>query len=64
MKSGYPHESQSLSQMALGTLISLQGVSSVLVGMRKPAYVDDAMGSVSISSETAKSVLSDFSHVT
>jgi hypothetical protein len=31
--------------------------------MRKPAYVDDAMGCVSISSETAKSVLSDFSHV-
>lgn len=36
----------SLSQKALGILIHTPGVSCVLNGMRKPAYVHDSMGAV------------------
>jgi hypothetical protein len=39
---GYHNES--LSRLALWTLTSTPGVSSVLVGMRRPTYVDDALG--------------------
>ncbi len=36
----------SLSRIALGALLSDADVTSVLVGMRRPAYVDDALGAV------------------
>jgi hypothetical protein len=41
---GYPENDDSLSRMALRTLAGLEGMSCVLVGMRQPAYVADAMG--------------------
>lgn len=42
---GYPQTSHSLSQIALGILLNLQGLSCVLNGMRRPSYVADAFGS-------------------
>lgn len=36
----------SLSRIALGALLSEAHVTTVLVGMRRPAYVDDALGAV------------------
>ena len=44
-KDGYPQTSHSLSQIALGILLNLQGLSCVLNGMRRPSYVADAFGS-------------------
>ncbi|MGH9391771.1 MAG: hypothetical protein ACRD1Z_19390, partial [Vicinamibacteria bacterium] len=42
----YPRRNESLSRMALATLVGAPGVSSVLCGMRTPAYVRDAMAAV------------------
>ena len=39
----------SLSRQALATLLSTEGVTAVLVGMRKRAYVEDALGAVGLS---------------
>jgi len=36
-------EAETLSQLAIRALRSTEGVSSVLVGMRRPAYVDDVL---------------------
>ncbi|MBI5521987.1 MAG: aldo/keto reductase [Desulfarculus sp.] len=36
-------QAPSLSQMAIRALRSTEGISSVLVGMRRPAYVDDVL---------------------
>ena len=44
-ESGYPQTSHSLSQLALGILLDLQGLSCVLNGMRRPSYVTDALDS-------------------
>lgn len=41
-EAGYPESSESLSQIALRLLINLDGLSCVLVGMRKVSYVQDA----------------------
>ena len=37
-------QQESLSKKALFALTSTPGVTSVLVGMREPRYVDDALG--------------------
>jgi aryl-alcohol dehydrogenase-like predicted oxidoreductase len=42
VKAGYPESLESLSQIALRLLIHLEGLSCVLVGMRKIRYVQDA----------------------
>jgi hypothetical protein len=36
-------QADTLSQIAIRALRSTAGISSVLVGMRRPAYVDDVM---------------------
>jgi hypothetical protein len=38
---------ESLSRKAIGVLLSTPGVSSALVGMRRPAYVEDVLGVLS-----------------
>lgn len=38
----------SLSRQALATLLSTEGVTSVLVGMRRKPYVEDALGAVAL----------------
>lgn len=45
IEAGYPHDSdaETLSRMAVRVLLSLSGLSSVLVGMRRPAYVRDLL---------------------
>lgn len=40
---GYPQNGESLSRMALNVLASLPGLDCILVGMRRRAYVEDAM---------------------
>ena len=45
-EAGYPQSSESLSQIALRLLTSLDGLSCVLVGMRRHAYVADAFQSI------------------
>ena len=44
IQAGYPARNKSLSRMALGVLSGLEGLSCTLVGMRRPEYVEDAMG--------------------
>ena len=43
-QAGYPPSGESLSRLALNVLLGLEGLSCVLVGMRRPEYVEDAMG--------------------
>jgi len=57
---GYPENGASLSQMALSLLTHLDGVSSVLVGMRRPEYVIDAFGAVELARCDARSILARF----
>jgi hypothetical protein len=47
----------SLSQLALATLLGLEGVSCVLNGMRKPSYVDDSIGAIELEITNATRVL-------
>jgi aryl-alcohol dehydrogenase-like predicted oxidoreductase len=42
-QAGYPDANDSLSQMALRVLAGLDGLSCVLVGMRRAEYVEDVM---------------------
>jgi hypothetical protein len=57
---GYPATGESLSRMAQNVLLSLDGVSCVLVGMRRPEYVEDSMGAVVLSPVDSLSILSRF----
>jgi len=47
-RAGLAPSSNSLSQLALATILNLPGVSCVLNGMRTPAYVDDSFGALSV----------------
>ena len=38
----------SLSRQAIATVLSTDGVTAVLVGMRRKPYVDDALGAVAL----------------
>jgi len=58
--SGYPQRSESLSQMALNVLLGLPGLDSVLCGMRRPGYVDDAMGAVALPPVDGLRILASF----
>ena len=60
-EAGYAAEDRSLSQIALGVLGGLDGLSCTLVGMRRPEYVDDAMGSEMSGSRDGLAVLRAFS---
>lgn len=46
----------SLSRQALATLLSTDGITSVLVGMRRKGYVDDALGAVGLPALDQKAV--------
>jgi aryl-alcohol dehydrogenase-like predicted oxidoreductase len=61
LQAGYPETEHTLSQVALGILISLNGVSCVLNGMRRLAYVNDALGALHLAKVNALSVLQNFS---
>ena len=47
-QAGYPPAGESLSRLALNVLLGLDGLSCVLVGMRRAAYVEDALGAVGL----------------
>jgi aryl-alcohol dehydrogenase-like predicted oxidoreductase len=50
--------------MAANVLLRLDGVSSVLVGMRRPEYVEDSMGAVALEPVDSLSILSRFRQMT
>ena len=59
-QAGYPKSSESLSQIALRLLTSLNGLSCVLVGMRRTTYVQDAFQILHSPSLNALPVLEKF----
>ncbi|MFN8006489.1 MAG: aldo/keto reductase [Terriglobia bacterium] len=59
-EAGYPQTSDSLSQMTLSILLNLEGLSSVLNGMRRPSYVADALGSQLSPRADSVAILRDF----
>ena len=58
---GYSRPQASLSQIAMSLLLNLKGVSCVLNGMRRPAYVRDAMETPGLPAVDALSILQEFS---
>lgn len=54
----------SLSQMSISLVAQLEGVSCVLVGMRRPEYVDDAFGIGDLAGLDARSILARFRSMT
>jgi hypothetical protein len=50
----------SLSQIAMGILLRLEGLSCVLNGMRSPRYVDDALESINTPRVDALQMLEHF----
>ena len=61
LAAGYPPGDESLSCMALRVLADLEGLSCVLVGMRKPRYVDDVLGAAKPDRLDSLSILARFS---
>jgi len=59
-RAGYPATGESLSRMANNVLLHLDGVSCVLVGMRRPEYVEDTMGTVALDPVDSLAILSRF----
>lgn len=59
-EAGYPNRGESLSRMALNVLLGLEGLSCVLVGMRRPEYVEDAMGAAEIERVDSPGILRRF----
>jgi hypothetical protein len=59
-EAGYPKSSESLSQIALRLLTSLDGLSSALVGMRRTTYVPDAFQCLRSPSLDALPILKNF----
>jgi len=59
-RAGYPANAATLSQMALSLITQLDGVSSVLVGMRRPEYVEDSFAATEVSGVDARSILTRF----
>ncbi len=57
---GYPHSNEPLSRIALSLLLQLDGVSSVLNGMRSPAYVEDSMGAPGLPDVEALQIIHKF----
>lgn len=60
-EAGYPPSGESLSRLALNVLLGLEGLSCVLVGMRRPQYVEDAMGAVTLERVDSLGILKAFS---
>lgn len=61
-QAGYPDAKHSLSQMAHTVLLSLEGASCVLNGMRRPEYVADSLGALALPAVNARRVLTRFRH--
>lgn len=59
-RSGVDVSAHTLSQLALGAILNLPGVSCVLNGMRTPAYVQDSFGALDVIMPAARSVLERF----
>jgi hypothetical protein len=59
-KAGCPENDHSLSQVSLNVLMSLEGLSSVLTGMRRRAYVEDSFLAPNLSRVDARSILREF----
>jgi hypothetical protein len=59
-KAGYPERGETLSQMALNVLASLDGLGCVLNGVRKRRYVEDAMAVPGLARVDGLSILSNF----
>jgi len=62
-RAGYPETSESLSRMAINVLVNLPGLSCVLNGMRRPEYVEDAMGVPALTPVDGIRILQDFSQL-
>lgn len=60
LAAGYPRAERSLSRMALDVLAGLEGLSCVLVGMRRREYVDDALGAQQIEGIDSAALLERF----
>lgn len=59
-RSGWSNNSATLSQVALSTLLNLDGLSCVLNGMRRRLYVQDAMESIHLTAIDAIPLLKNF----
>jgi aryl-alcohol dehydrogenase-like predicted oxidoreductase len=60
-QSGYPPSGEPLSRLALNVLLSLDGLSAVLVGMRRREYVEDAVGAAGLPRVDSLEILKRFS---
>jgi len=58
-----PNTEVSLSRMATNVLLNLDGVSSVLVGTRRPEYVEDSMGAVALEPVDSLAILTRFRQI-
>jgi len=59
-EAGYPASNEPLSRMAVRVLLSLPGLSSALVGMRRPEYVKDLMDLPSAPPVSGREILGRF----
>ncbi|MEW5977644.1 MAG: aldo/keto reductase [Acidobacteriota bacterium] len=57
LQAGYPKTDSTLSQMAVNVLLRLKGMSCVLIGMRRPTYVQDAFGSLALGPVASHAIL-------
>jgi aryl-alcohol dehydrogenase-like predicted oxidoreductase len=60
LEAGYPESTAPLSQITLSLLLNLEGLSCVLTGMRRPAYVADAFASLNLPRIDSAVVLKNF----
>jgi aryl-alcohol dehydrogenase-like predicted oxidoreductase len=60
LTAGYPDDNATLSQMALNTLLNLEGLSCALVGMRRREYVEDSFGALALPKFDALTTLGKF----
>jgi aryl-alcohol dehydrogenase-like predicted oxidoreductase len=59
-----PLRSATLSQKAIAVLLSTPGIGTVLVGMRRPAYVDDALAAAALAVPDPLPIYRKFSELT
>jgi aryl-alcohol dehydrogenase-like predicted oxidoreductase len=59
-EAGYAESGESLSRMAIHTLLGLRGLDAVLCGMRRLEYVEDAMGAATLPPLDGRALLERF----
>ena len=59
-RAGYPPSGESLSRLALNVLLGLEGLTCTLVGMRRAAYVEAALGTVALERVPSLEILQRF----